>query len=139
MNPNKTDNYGRTPLHWAAREGHTETAKALLEAGADVNKADKNGSTPLHEAADIGLMEIAGALIEAGANYTRKDDNGNTPLRLAVLNGYEDINLEMIEYLERTIEDREERAWNFALSLKRQNLPLLTREMIMKKSKLPYV
>ncbi len=31
---NATDNEALTPLHWAARSGHTATAEALLAAGA---------------------------------------------------------------------------------------------------------
>ena len=47
MNPNKADRYRLTPLHWAAESGHTATAKALVEAGADVKKATNSGKTPL--------------------------------------------------------------------------------------------
>ena len=32
--------YGTTPLHEAAIKGHTDIAKALVEAGADVNAKD---------------------------------------------------------------------------------------------------
>jgi len=33
--------YGRTPLHWAVRNGHIEVVRHLISSGADVNKADK--------------------------------------------------------------------------------------------------
>jgi ankyrin repeat protein len=36
-NLNATDEYGWTPLHWAARNGHTGAVRALLDARADVN------------------------------------------------------------------------------------------------------
>ncbi|HEX5243065.1 MAG TPA: ankyrin repeat domain-containing protein [Tepidisphaeraceae bacterium] len=35
------DKSGRTPLHWAAQSGHTETAKYLIDSGADVNARDE--------------------------------------------------------------------------------------------------
>ena len=32
-----------SPLHWAAREGHVNTVKCLVENGAEVNNEDYNG------------------------------------------------------------------------------------------------
>ena len=45
-------------LHLAAQEGHTETVKALLAAGAEVNAKAKDGRTALHVAAGEGHIEI---------------------------------------------------------------------------------
>jgi ankyrin repeat protein len=47
VDPNTRGSYGWTPLHWAARHGHTRTAKALLEAGADPFIADEHGTRPI--------------------------------------------------------------------------------------------
>ena len=41
------DEYGGTPLHWAAVLGRVEIAGRLINAGANVNAKDKNGYTPL--------------------------------------------------------------------------------------------
>ena len=38
---------GRTPLHWAAIEGHKEITELLIAEGADVNAKDDGGETPL--------------------------------------------------------------------------------------------
>jgi len=46
---------------------HTETLKALLEAGADVNLADRNGRTPLALARQRGYAEMARLLERARA------------------------------------------------------------------------
>ena len=44
---NARGEYGRTPLHSAARFNENPAMiEALLEAGADVNARDKNGGTP---------------------------------------------------------------------------------------------
>ena len=43
--------YGWTPLHLVAEKGHTETALALIKAGADINAKENIGGTPLHYAA----------------------------------------------------------------------------------------
>ena len=36
--PNVGSQYGRTPLHKAARLGHTDVVRLLLDGGADVNR-----------------------------------------------------------------------------------------------------
>lgn len=46
---------------------HTETLRALVEAGADVNIPDGRGSTPLRLAQDRGYREMAEILEKAGA------------------------------------------------------------------------
>jgi ankyrin repeat protein len=74
------DEYGRTPLYWAAEKGHKEVVKMLIERGNKVDAADKNGMTPLHWAAQNGHKEIAGMLIAGGADVNAADEYGWTPL-----------------------------------------------------------
>ncbi|KAK0704469.1 heterokaryon incompatibility protein-domain-containing protein [Lasiosphaeris hirsuta] len=45
---------GRTPLQWAARQGHEAVVKLLLERGADIEAKDWAGRTPLWWAASQG-------------------------------------------------------------------------------------
>ena len=47
---NKADEYGSTALHWAAHNNSLETAKLLIDRGAQVNRADHRGETPLDDA-----------------------------------------------------------------------------------------
>jgi hypothetical protein len=58
---------GRTPLYWAADNGHFEVVKLLVERGADVNLGDEFAETPLHRAVDNEHVQIAGFLLENGA------------------------------------------------------------------------
>lgn len=51
-----------------SKRGHPETAKVLIEAGADVNAKDKNGRTALIGAADRGFSEIVNLLKKHGAH-----------------------------------------------------------------------
>ncbi|GMH96084.1 hypothetical protein TrST_g4622 [Triparma strigata] len=44
----KTTSSSRTPLHWAARNGHTETCRWLVERGADYRKSTSDGTTCVH-------------------------------------------------------------------------------------------
>ena len=82
-NPNAKDSDGSTPLHWAARSGHVEVVRCLVEGGADKNVVTSNGSTPLHLAADNGHVEVVRFLVEGGADKNVVDSDGRTPLQLA--------------------------------------------------------
>ena len=56
---------GMTPLLFAARDGLLESARLLVEAGADVNRADPNGITPLVMAITNGQIDVAALLLDA--------------------------------------------------------------------------
>jgi Ankyrin repeats (3 copies) len=61
------DSYGRTPLSWAAENGHEATVKLLLEAKADIESKDSYyGRTPLSWAAENGHEAIVKLLLEIG-------------------------------------------------------------------------
>ena len=69
-----------TALLFAAREGCTACAEALVEAGANINKVDPNGITPLLMATLNARWDVAAYLIEAGADVNRWDTWGRAPL-----------------------------------------------------------
>ena len=78
-----------TPLHRAARNGDTESVKALIARGANVSALDMWGNTPMHYAVwmsgDVELLQI---LIVRGADLNVHDKlRGKTPLHLAAYNG----------------------------------------------------
>jgi len=57
-----------TPLMWAARAGHVETVRTLLDLGADVNEAKPEGTTSLILAIINNHWELASKLLDWGAD-----------------------------------------------------------------------
>jgi len=57
-----------TPLMWAARAGHIDTVKTLLDLGADVNEAKPEGTTSLVLAIINNHWELASKLLDWGAD-----------------------------------------------------------------------
>ena len=108
---------GRTPLHWAAIEGHKEIAELLIAEGADVNAKTNDGKTPLdeainpfynkteianllhkhggkhgtiHSAAGGGDIEAVKEFLAAGADVNVKDKRRFTPLHWASISGHKE-------------------------------------------------
>jgi ankyrin repeat protein len=77
---------GLTALVFAAREGDMESAKALLDGGADVNQTTTYGWTPLLTAVNNRNYRLAQMLIERGADVNKANNGGWTPLYLATDN-----------------------------------------------------
>jgi uncharacterized protein len=71
-------------LMFAAREGHIDAARLLLDAGSDVNAVDKNEITPLFMAISNNRIPMARFLIDRGANINATDWYGRTPLFAAI-------------------------------------------------------
>ena len=82
--PKDLNRGGLSALMFAARDGHIEAARTLIEMGADVNFTDPDDSTPLLVALMNGHWDTAKLLVEKGADVNHWDWWGQTPLYLAV-------------------------------------------------------
>ncbi len=81
--PNQKDEYGRTPLWFAAGYGPyspKKIAQLLVDYGANLNIEDINGQTPLFNAVKNYDEDKVKLLLDHGANPNHKDKNDQTPL-----------------------------------------------------------
>ena len=70
----------KTPLVLALRHGHSNTARALIDLGADLSIISTGGWTPLATAANHGNVELVKKLIKAGAKPSQRVGGGFTAL-----------------------------------------------------------
>jgi uncharacterized protein len=110
---------GTTPLMMAsgagtdvqrAREPHervlaVQTAKYLVEHGADVNQAGQYGWTALHAAAYQGLNDVIEYLVSKGAKIDQMDEFGQTPLSISMSVLTKDIGARRLQIPRRYRED----------------------------------
>ena len=65
--PDLKDSYGRTPLSYAAGNGHVPAVQLLLEKRADIDFKDNDRRTPLWYAAEKGHVAVVQLLLDKGA------------------------------------------------------------------------
>ncbi|MXV94739.1 MAG: hypothetical protein F4Z92_02420 [Gemmatimonadetes bacterium] len=76
---------GLTALLHAVREGHAETALALIDGGADINQVSAgDGTSPILMATINGHYDLAMRFLELGADPTIASHAGATPLFAAI-------------------------------------------------------
>jgi ankyrin repeat protein len=75
---------GRTPLHFAARDGHLGLLDFFLDRKAQINIKDASGAAALHEAARAGNIAAMELLLSRGADPDTQDAKGNSALHLGI-------------------------------------------------------
>ncbi|KAG7166873.1 Ankyrin-3-like 3 [Homarus americanus] len=78
-----SDKFGRTALHYAARNGHLEIVRFLLSRGGDPEAEDNFGNTAVHWAAEGGHVHILKVLRDNNCDLSPTNNFQNTPLHCA--------------------------------------------------------
>jgi ankyrin repeat protein len=81
------DRGGRTVLMYAAKGGHPEVVRRILDRKADIEEEDNQGETALYHAAREGRATVIDLLAGAGARVNRTSRSYETPLMVAAQAG----------------------------------------------------
>ena len=103
--PEIADKDGRTPLLWAARNGHLSIVKMLLKRGNVVpDTADKYGRTPLSQASGNRYRDVVKVLLEQVDVTPNTEGNyGQTPFMWAARNSHKDVVKMLLELPDLTL------------------------------------
>ncbi|XP_046390679.1 integrin-linked protein kinase [Ischnura elegans] len=88
---NQGDDHGFSPLHWAAKRGHSKIVELLVQRGARVGATNMGDDTPLHLASAHGHADIVHFLLRHKADPNLTNEHGNTPLHYACFWGHSSI------------------------------------------------
>ena len=83
--------YGRTALHWAARNGSVEVVASLLHARAELNARDRHWDTPFLSALRKRRLDVVALLLRAGCDVAATDRAHNTALHVAGADGLTEV------------------------------------------------
>lgn len=84
MSIDSRNTHGNTPLHEACESDDLESAKILIDSGADVNAAGEGEASAFHFAIKHhGSLELVKLLLEKGASLEAKEGNNDRPIHLA--------------------------------------------------------
>ena len=75
----------KSPLHIAAKEGHTTIVELFLRKQFNPNARDRSLQTPLHCACLYGHAAIADLLLKSGSNVNARDSRGRTSMHFSAM------------------------------------------------------
>jgi CDK inhibitor PHO81 len=105
---NRTDVYGRVPLHYASMHGRLDMMEALLDADlATIDLIDHDNFTPLIHAIIHGHYECVAMLLAREARVDPLKENDHVPLNLACERGSIGIVELLLKHGEKIMSDAE--------------------------------
>ena len=108
LNINERDWHGFTPLHLAAKNGHTRSVVELLAHGADIELPKGNrytkfrcqvhncGTSALHLASKYGHVGVVKELLKYKPDLSQRDETHYTALQIACEEGHVDVVKELL-------------------------------------------
>lgn len=87
-----------TPLHKAAKGGHVDAARLLVDYSASIDAANARGYTPLMTAARWGREDMVAFLLSTGAYVDEIAENGDTALILSVRDARLGVVRQLLEF-----------------------------------------
>jgi len=94
---NQGDDHQFSPLHWAAKGGHTKIVEMLVGRGARVHTTNMGDDTPLHLATAHGHKEVVQLLLRHKSDVNFVNEHGNSAMHYACFWGYIDIAEELVD------------------------------------------
>lgn len=94
--PNKDKEAGYTALFYAARGGHSETIRLLVDADAELDTLSLRGDSALGLACQFGHLRAVQSLLDADARVDLTDNDGRTILMLAARDGHQRVVSELL-------------------------------------------
>ena len=93
------DTEGDTPLHKAAKHGHLDVVRILVDNAANTEAITyDSGFTALHLAATEGHVAVVKLLLQNGASPYTGAKNGAKPLQLAVYGDHKDVVRALLDF-----------------------------------------
>lgn len=91
---NQQDEYGRTPLSYAAENGDDAICTYLLQLGANVNIASADNMTPMHYVFKSNQFGLILKFLNAGGNLNKLNNDGLTPVAFCSQDVMRKLNLQ---------------------------------------------
>eukprot|EP01016_Furgasonia_blochmanni_P037975 TRINITY_DN453_c0_g2_i2.p1 TRINITY_DN453_c0_g2~~TRINITY_DN453_c0_g2_i2.p1 ORF type:complete len:375 (-),score=52.32 TRINITY_DN453_c0_g2_i2:23-1045(-) len=129
FDPNLSDHFGRTPVHFAAATGQLDSLRIMKEFKADLSKPTHGLETPLMKAVISNQYECVRYICQATLNISQRNFDGRTALELSKI--YYSAESNITKYLSILQSRQKSRVMVLFLAHKQTSNPVI-RDMLRK-------